>query len=133
MQTNIGDLRSNTSQPQPPFTITPQQVHPLFPATPAANIAANLPHILEALTAASLADTPMLLMALGTIRAETECFLPLSEEPSKFNTSPGGHTFDLYDHRADLGNQGPPDGASFRARGFLQLTARPNYTRHAPA
>jgi predicted chitinase len=73
----------------------------------------------------------MLLMALATIRAEAECFLPLTEEKSTYNTSPGGHPFDLYDHRHDLGNLAPPDGASFRGRGFVQLTGRANYTRYA--
>jgi putative chitinase len=114
-----------------PAGITPQLVAQIFPATPLANIAANLPPVLAALAAASLTDTPMLLAALGTIRAETECFLPLAEGVSPYNTSPGGSPFDLYDHRHDLGNQGPPDGADFRGRGFIQLTGRANYTLYA--
>jgi peptidoglycan L-alanyl-D-glutamate endopeptidase CwlK len=70
----------------------------------------------------------MVLMALGTIRAETARFEPISEKPSKYNTSPGGpHPFDLYDHRATLGNLGPPDGARYKGRGFIQLTGRANY------
>lgn len=124
-----------TSQPQPPAldpaAITPQLVHQLFPYTPIANIATNLPHVLAALASANLADKPMLLMALATIRAEAESFLPLTEAESPFNTSPGGHPFDLYDHRTDLGNQGPPDGALFRGRGFVQLTGRANYAHYA--
>lgn len=116
-----------------PTTLDPALVQRLFPATPLANIAANLPHVLAALAAARLADKPMLLMAFATIRAETGSFQPLSEGISRFNTSPNGHPFDLYDHRADLGNQGPPDGASFRGRGFVQLTGRANYTHYAHA
>ena len=73
----------------------------------------------------------MLLVALATIRAEAESFLPLTEAESPFNTSPSGPPFDLYDHRRDLGNQGPPDGALFRGRGFVQLTGRANYTHFA--
>ena len=110
---------------------TPQSVATLFPFTPLANIAANLPAVLTALAAANLADKSMLLVALATIRAEAETFLPLTEAESRFNTSPGGHPFDLYDHRHDLGNQGPPDGASFRGRGFVQLTGRANYAQFA--
>ncbi len=75
----------------------------------------------------------MTLMALATIRAETEGFVPISEGQSRFNTSPGGHPFDLYDSRRDLGNQGPPDGARYCGRGFIQLTGRSNYQRHGSA
>jgi putative chitinase len=119
------------SAPTPPPAVTPRDVAQLFPSTPFANIAANLPHILAALAAASLADKPMLLVALATIRAEAESFLPVTEQPCHLNTSPGGHPFDLYDHRHDLGNQGPPDGASFCGRGFVQLTGRANYAQFA--
>jgi peptidoglycan L-alanyl-D-glutamate endopeptidase CwlK len=130
MQTTT-DIHAAAIPPTATPAATPEQVHQLFPFTPLANIAANLPHILAALAAASLADTPMLLMALATIRAETESFLPLTEAPSRFNTSPGGSPFDLYDHRRDLGNLAPPDGADFRGRGFVQLTGRANYTHYA--
>src|SRR5579862_6662112 len=90
----------------------------------------NLPYVMTALGAAQLADKPMILMALATVRAETGSFLPISEGQSRFNTSPGGHPFDLYDSRADLGNHGPPDGALFKGRGFIQLTGRANYAFH---
>jgi len=130
-------IQTAIPQPQipasPPFSdrLTPQLVHHLFPLTPIAPICANLPSVLSALRTAGLDDPSMVLMALATIRAETESFEPIAEMPSRCNTSPGGHPFDLYDHRHDLGNQGPPDGASFRGRGFIQLTGRANYTRYA--
>ena len=65
-------------------------------------------------------------------RAETAGFVPINEFLSRFNTSPGGHPFDLYDKRSDLGNLGPPDGDSFKGRGFVQLTGRANYTKFGP-
>jgi putative chitinase len=109
--------------------VTVQVVAMMFPGTPVANITANLPPVLDALVAANLPDKLMVLMALGTIRAETASFEPISEGQSHFNTSPSGPPFDLYDHRQDLGNMGPPDGANFRGRGFVQLTGRANYQR----
>src|SRR6185436_17666812 len=91
-------------------TVTVAIVARMFPGTPVSNIQQNLPAVLDALAEAQLTDKPMLLMALATIRAETGSFMPISEMRSQFNTSPGGHLFDLYDNRRDLGNQGPPDG-----------------------
>jgi putative chitinase len=111
--------------------VTPAAVARIFPATPLAHISANLPCVLSALAAQGLTDRPILFAALATIRAEAECFEPITEQPSHFNTSPGGTPFNLYDHRADLGNQGPPDGARFCGRGFVQLTGRANYAHYA--
>jgi putative chitinase len=111
--------------------VTVQVVSQMFPVTPIGNIKANLPPVFDALVSAKLPDRAMVLMALGTIRAETESFQPISEGQSRFNTSPSGHLFDLYDNRHDLGNTGIPDGANFRGRGFVQLTGRANYARYA--
>jgi peptidoglycan L-alanyl-D-glutamate endopeptidase CwlK len=105
----------------------------MLPYAPRANVETNLPLVLNALIAPQLADKTMILMALATIRAETGSFLPLSEGQSHYNTSPGGHPFDLYDSRADLGNLGPPDGERFKGRGFIQLTGRANYELHGAA
>jgi peptidoglycan L-alanyl-D-glutamate endopeptidase CwlK len=123
------------SPPPPPSlipAITVDITVQIVPA-PRANIESNLPFVLNALVAPELADKPMILMALATIRAETGSFLPISEGQSRFNTSPGGHPFDLYDSRADLGNLGPPDGERFKGRGFIQLTGRANYAFHGAA
>lgn len=72
----------------------------------------------------------MVLMALATLRAETESFLPITEGQSRYNTSPGGQPYDLYDRRADLGNTQAGDGAKYCGRGFIQLTGKANYRRH---
>ncbi|MFC5412081.1 peptidoglycan-binding protein [Larkinella bovis] len=107
--------------------VTVGLVSRMFPATPLDNIKKNLPAVLGALEKQQLGDRNMILMALSTIRAETAGFVPIDEGKSRFNTSPGGKPFDLYDHRKDLGNQGPPDGSQFKGRGFIQLTGRSNY------
>ncbi len=129
------NLNSTTPDPNPKptvaTTITPEIVVKMFPSTPIINIKTNLPFVLSALAADQLADKVMILMALGTIRAETGSFRPISEGISRFNTSPGGHPFNLYDNRSDLGNKGAPDGASFKGRGFVQLTGRANYTKYS--
>jgi len=54
-------------------------VRKLFPATKPANINRYLPYVAAALDAAGLSDRPMACAALGTIRAETEGFLPIAE------------------------------------------------------
>jgi peptidoglycan L-alanyl-D-glutamate endopeptidase CwlK len=109
--------------------ITVDMVSEMFPGTPKVNIQFHLPFVLKAALDAALADKSMVLMALGTIRAETASFLPIDEGISQYNTSTGGRPFDLYDSLASLGNRGTPDGASFKGRGFVQLTGRANYTQ----
>ncbi len=113
--------------------VTVDMTAQIVPGAPRPNIEQNLPYVLNALVAPQLADRSMIAMALATIRTETGVFLPISEGKSRYNTSPGGHDFDLYDSRRDLGNQGPPDGALFKGRGFIQLTGRANYAQHGAA
>lgn len=109
------------------MNLTPETVKRLFPHTPIRNIEKHLHFILDALEDHGLDDPEMVLMALATIRAETEGFVPISEGKSKYNTSERGHPFDKYDERADLGNLGMYDGKHFKGRGFVQLTGRANY------
>lgn len=101
----------------------------LFSEARAEDLRSNLPFVLNGLVEAGLTTPPLLAMTLATIRTEASRFLPLSEQQSALNTSAGGKPFDLYDRRPGLGNQGAPDGANFRGRGFIQLTGRANYQR----
>jgi peptidoglycan L-alanyl-D-glutamate endopeptidase CwlK len=103
------------------------------PHTPLKNIREHLPNVLGGLAGQSLRDQKMVLMALASIRAESEGFKPVDELPSKFNTADGGPPFGKYDNRADLGNLGSPDGERFRGRGFIQLTGRCNYGKFGRA
>ena len=114
-----------------PWGMTDEICQRVFPFTPLSHLQANLPDILQ-VAAATRADRVMFLMALATVRAETESFVPCAEQVSRFNTSSEGTPFDLYDRRADLGNQGPPDGERYRGRGYVQLTGRFNYNLFGP-
>ena len=112
--------------------VTVSLVSQLFPFTPLDNIKENLPHILKGLEKQGLTEKPMVLMALATIRAETEGFEPISEYRSRYNTSPGGKHYDLYDFRTDIGNNALGDGAKYKGRGFIQLTGKSNYETYGP-
>ncbi len=113
--------------------VTLDAVSQIFFDAHLANVKRHLPVVLQALDEAAIGDRPMVLMALATIRAESAGFRPIDEGISRFNSSPNGHPFDLYDNRHDLGNQGRPDGDRYKGRGFIQLTGRDNYRRYGPA
>ncbi|MDB5932095.1 MAG: peptidase, partial [Polaromonas sp.] len=116
--------------------LTLAAVRRLFPATKPANIDRYLPYMAAALDAAGLADRPMIFAALGTIRAESEGFVPIAELASHLNTLPAGAPFSAYEapkKKKDLGNTQPGDGARFKGRGFVQLTGRANYEKYGAA
>jgi putative chitinase len=109
--------------------ITVELASRIFPQTPISNIEKNLPIVLKSLTELGLNDPEIALVALSTIATESASFTPISEAQSRFNTSPGGQPFDLYDNRKDLGNLGSPDGTRYKGRGYVLLTGRANYVR----
>jgi peptidoglycan L-alanyl-D-glutamate endopeptidase CwlK len=113
--------------------VTVQIAAKMVPGAPLANIKSNLPLIMGAMQNASLTTKPIALTAIATAMVETGRFEPISEFPSRFNTSPGGgELFDLYDFRTDIGNNARGDGAKYKGRGFVQLTGQFNYLRFGP-
>lgn len=112
--------------------VTVNLVSHVFPTTPLTTIKEHLPHVLDALAQHGLNDNTMVAMVLGTIAAECGKFQPADEGVSRYNTSPGGEAFDLYEHRKDLGNTQNGDGARYHGRGWPQLTGRANYAFYEP-
>src|SRR5207237_8221474 len=99
----------------------------MVPCAPLDNSKNNLPLVLDELSKAGLTAQSMVLCAIATIGVETGRFAPISEFISRFNTSPGGQPFDLYDFRTGLGHGARGDGAKYKGRGFVQLTGKANY------
>jgi peptidoglycan L-alanyl-D-glutamate endopeptidase CwlK len=109
--------------------ITPEKVSMLFPQAPVRAINAHFPILKEALTEKQLTDIKSVVFALSTISAVSTSFNVHEETVTRFNTSPGGLPFDLYDNRRDLGNTGHPDGERFKSRGFCVFRGRFQYQK----
>ena len=89
---------------------------------PDAAVHANWPLIVAALQEFGVDSDLVEAAAAGTIAIETwRTFEPIQER--------GGVDYftRLYEHRTDLGNVNPGDGARFHGRGFVQITGRVNY------
>lgn len=108
--------------------ITPELVERVFPRAKREDIQEHLPNVLESLRKYKLTDPDMIAMALGTIKAESAGFRPITEYVSEYNTE--NEPFDKYEGRRDLGNIYKYDGGTFRGRGFVQLTGRANYKKY---
>lgn len=117
----------------PAALMTVQTVSRMLHAAPIDNIKNYLPPIMAALKEFSILDAGMFVMANATIAAESAGYAPIQEGISRYNTSPGGHAYDLYDFRKDLGNTAVGDGALTCGRGFVQLTGWNNYKAAAVA
>jgi len=110
-------------------SITGEQVSQIFPLAPIRSIEAHFPIIKEALLFWQLTDIKSVVVALSTIASVSNSLSPHEEQITRFNTSPGGLPFDLYDYRRDMGNEGAPDGERFKSRGFCVLRGRFQYQR----
>lgn len=126
-------LKTPAKSPSITGKVTVDIVAKMFPGAPVDNIKANLPSVLRALEDAGLSDREMVLLALATIRADCGDFTPVTELKSRFNTSPDGQPFDLYDNKKGSGNLGPPDGERFRGRGYFQIWGRSRYAEYGAA
>ena len=109
--------------------ITPEKVSKLFPQAPVRTINAHFPILKEALIENQLTDIKSVVFALSTISAVSTSFNVHEESVTRFNTSPGGLPFDLYDNRRDIGNSVHPDVERFRSRGFCIFRGRFQYQR----
>ncbi|ETR71978.1 MAG: hypothetical protein OMM_02071 [Candidatus Magnetoglobus multicellularis str. Araruama] len=125
--TDIGAAKDNHPVYNALKDIRPEQVSTLFPHAPVRSTVAHFPILKDALMQLQLTDLKSVMVALSAIASVSTSFSVHEETISRFNTSPGGLPFDLYDYRRDLGNEGHPDGERFKSRGFCIFRGRSQY------
>jgi putative chitinase len=90
---------------------------------PLERVEANWPLVEAALDEQEIYSPLCAVAAIATISVETGRFGPVKER--------GGPSYltNLYENRADLGNDQPGDGAKFQGCGFVQIVGRRDYVR----
>src|SRR2546421_5768357 len=103
------------SQPSSPAAFTPPTIAHIV-GCPLANVQTAWPGIQAALAERGQTDRACMIATLATIGTEVPAFLPIPEFGSD------AYFTQMYEHRADLGNNQPGDGARYKGRGYIQLT-----------